>query len=268
MKIQIMSDLHLEFGDMKIENHGADVLILSGDILVKKDFEHKPIFGNFLDRCSKTFPNVVYVAGNHEFYGSHLSETLCFLREICGEHSEYPNIHFLDNSTVEINGVVFVGSTLWTDCNEENPITLNTILTRMNDFHIIRNDLREADLKTGYYPKLHPLDTAEFHKKTLSYFHEVLETNSGKKCVVVGHHAPSKVSTHPKYSRDIHINGAYSSDLSNFILDHPQIKLWTHGHTHDSFDYMIGPTRIVCNPRGYAGYDVNPQFDMGKIVEV
>ena len=69
------------------------------------------------------------------------------------------------------------------------------------------------------------------------------------------HHAPSKQSTKPQYERDVIVNGAYSSELTEFILDNPQIKLWTHGHTHDVFDYMIGSTRILCNPRGYDGYE-------------
>ena len=73
--------------------------------------------------------------------------------------------------------------------------------------------------------------------------------------VVVGHHTPSPFSIHPKYAHDTLMNGGYTSDLIEFILDRPQIKLWTHGHTHEQFDYMIGSTRVVCNPRGYAGYE-------------
>ena len=91
----------------------------------------------------------------------------------------------------------------------------------------------------------------------------VTEGKFGEKFVVAGHHSPSKLSTHPKYQDDQLMNGAYSSDLSEFILDHPQIKLWTHGHTHHEFDYMIGSTRIACNPRGYIGYE--PQADDFKL---
>ena len=76
-----------------------------------------------------------------------------------------------------------------------------------------------------------------------------------QKYVVVGHHAPCKASTHPKYIDDTMMNGAYSSDLSDFILDRPCIKLWVHGHMHDTFDYMVGSTRVVCNPRGYYGHE-------------
>jgi hypothetical protein len=86
--------------------------------------------------------------------------------------------------------------------------------------------------------------------------------------VVVGHHAPSKASTHPRYKNEYHMNGAYSTNLDDFILDRRQIKLWTHGHTHEPFDYMIGTTRVVCNPRGYDGYeDMADKFNL-KYVDV
>jgi hypothetical protein len=84
----------------------------------------------------------------------------------------------------------------------------------------------------------------------------------------VGHHAPSKLSTHPRYADDYVINGGYSSDLSEFILDHPKIKLWTHGHTHYAFDYVIGETRVVANPRGYIGYEAQADHFQPKLIEV
>jgi len=86
--------------------------------------------------------------------------------------------------------------------------------------------------------------------------------------VVCGHHAPSTLSTHPRYKDERIMNGAYSSDLSEFIMDRPQIKLWTHGHTHEPFDYMLGDTRIVCNPRGYIGYEMRAEEFKLKFVEV
>jgi hypothetical protein len=89
----------------------------------------------------------------------------------------------------------------------------------------------------------------------LKLIDEVTKYMATEKIVVVGHHAPSKLSTKPQYQDDVMVNGAYSSDLSEFILDRPMIKVWTHGHTHHTFDYMIGSTRIVCNPRGYHGYE-------------
>jgi hypothetical protein len=97
------------------------------------------------------------------------------------------------------------------------------------------------------------------HYRSRDYIKHTLEENraTGKNLpvVVMTHHAPSKASTKPRYLNDTIMNGAYSSDLSEMILDNPEIKVWTHGHTHDQFDYMIGSTRIVCNPRGYKGYE-------------
>lgn len=89
-----------------------------------------------------------------------------------------------------------------------------------------------------------------------------------EKFVVVGHHAPTKLSIKPRYASDHLMNGAYSSDLSEFILDHPQIRLWTHGHTHDDFDYMVGTTRVVCNPRGYINYEERADAWQPKLVEI
>jgi len=120
----------------------------------------------------------------------------------------------------------------------------------MNDFRIIRNSGSIEDRE-----KLTPMFVYNEHVNTMHYIKSVIDAKSESKFVVVGHHAPSKQSVKPRYHGDHLTNGAYSSDLSEFILDHPQIKLWTHGHTHDVFDYMVGETRILCNPRGYILYE-------------
>jgi hypothetical protein len=86
--------------------------------------------------------------------------------------------------------------------------------------------------------------------------------------IVVGHHSPSRQSTHPRYQTEFLMNGCYSSDLEAFILDHPEIRLWTHGHTHEDFDYMIGTTRVVCNPRGYVGYEARADVWKPKLIEL
>jgi predicted phosphodiesterase len=253
MKIKLVSDLHLEFSDINIKNHeGYDVLILSGDILVAEKLplensEHGQRFRDFLERVSAEFPHVVYVAGNHEFYGGgKFFQTVEYLRTYCA--TKFNNVHYLERDTKVIDDVVFVGGTLWTDMNKRDPITLHAVRGLMNDYRAIRNDRAE-------YRALNPTDTVNRHRLTLEYFHHVLSENKDKRCVVVGHHSPSFLSCHPQHSDDYIMNGAYHSDLSEFILDHPQIKLWTCGHTHRPFDYMIGETRIVCNPRGYDGYE-------------
>jgi predicted phosphodiesterase len=284
MKIKLVSDLHLEFSDINIKNDQAcDVLILSGDIMVAQDLhdhhaaDFNPYssgaladlgrkmqrvvrFRDFLKRCSFQFPHVVYVAGNHEFYHGKFYAGIDYLREEC---AKYPNIYFLECDTKVIDDVTFIGGTLWTDMNKGDPLTMHSIEGMMNDFRIIRNDRRE-------YARMSARDVVDRHARTLSYFRSVLAEQHDRKFVVVGHHSPSFQSVHEIYKNQYLMNGGYHSDLSEFILDHPQIKLWTHGHTHHPFDYVIGETRIVCNPRGYEneGYNEDTGWNPDLVIEL
>jgi len=113
-----------------------------------------------------------------------------------------------------------------------------------------------------------PEDAVVDHKEMLDYIRIMIEGKFDQKFVVVGHHAPSKSSTHPRYADEVIMNGGYSTALDEFIMDHPQIKLWTHGHTHEDFDYMVGSTRIVCNPRGYDAYEDRADRFQLKFVEI
>ena len=274
MKIALASDLHLEFEDIDLKNtEGAEVLILSGDIMVAEYLHNHPTvtspyesytelgsrqkaaqrFRDFLKRCSVEFPHVVYVAGNHEFYHGRWKESITHLREECAKFS---NVYFLERDVKVINEVSFIGATLWTDMNKGDPLTLHAINDMMNDFRIIRND------ELGY-TRLRPAHAMHRHHETLAYLKAVLPDMKDKKVVFVGHHGPSAMSTHPKYAGDYLMNGGYRSELSEMILDNPHIVLWTHGHMHDPFDYMIGTTRVVCNPRGYSGHD--PQADVFEL---
>jgi len=213
-----------------------------------------------LKRCSFQFPHVIYIMGNHEFYNGKFYAGIDYMREEC---SKYPNIYMLEQDTKVIDDVVFVGGTLWTNMNKRDPLTMHAIEGMMNDFRIIRNDYRS-------YAPMSALDVAHRHDKTLQYFRHVLSENKDKKCVVVGHHSPSFQSCHPMYGDDQLMNGGYHSDLSEFILDHPQVVLWTHGHTHHPFDYKIGETRIVCNPRGYEndGYNEDTGWNPNILLEI
>ena len=279
MKIAVCSDLHLEFEDINLKNEeGAEVLILSGDIMIAEDLHNHPEmnygmyssvnladlgrrqqvalrFRDFLKRVSFQFPHVVYVAGNHEFYHGRWKASLDHLHEEC---AKFPNVYFLENDIKVINEVSFIGATLWTDCNKGDPLTLHALADMMSDYRVIRNDEQN-------FSKLRPANTMHRHQQTLSYLKQVLVDMKDKSVVFVGHHAPSSMSTHDRYKHSVHyvMNGGYHSELSEFILDHPQIKLWTHGHMHDPFDYVIGETRVVCNPRGYKGHD--PQADVFEL---
>jgi Icc-related predicted phosphoesterase len=244
---------------------------------------------DFFKRCCFQFPLVIYTVGNHEHYHGDFKYTVSHLKEMLGYLT---NLIILDTEAYTHGDVTFIGGTLWTDMNKEDSLTLFHVKRAMSDYHVIQNSNHMVQRKVplyemnslytpdgkngskyafddkGYHIKIgekikeepssfDPLDTVEYHKKMLDYIKIVTKIlpESTQKYIVVGHHAPSKASTHPRYKEDVTMNGAYSSDLSDFILDRPQIKLWVHGHTHDPFDYMIGSTRIVCNPRGYYGHE-------------
>ncbi len=187
MKIQVVSDLHLEFSEVTIPNAGADVLILSGDILVADDlYRHAAAdfnpysqgafadlsrrmqvakrYRDFLKQVSDTFPHVVYVAGNHEFYHFRWFQALEVLKEEC---DRFPNVYFLERDCKKIDDVTFVGGTLWTDMNRNDPLTLHAVRDMMNDYRVIRND------KAGF-TSLKPADTATRHALTYRYIKSVV----------------------------------------------------------------------------------------------
>ena len=294
MKIAVCSDLHLEFGDLDLTNDdGADVLVLGGDIFVADDLTANgtvvPVtasvqaraerYNNFVVRCSERFPQVILIMGNHEHYHGDYARTANIIR---GTFGDLHNVHFLDKEWRVIDGVLFYGGTLWTDMNKEDPNTLYTIRGMMNDYRGVKNTAKTVQYRVPDLTKdeadafsfkerpaqFVPEDSVEDHKAFLKGLDAVLALHPNMPTVVCGHHAPSKASTHPRYKHEVVMNGAYSTDLDDFILDRRQIRLWTHGHTHEDFDYMIGTTRIVCNPRGYDGYEERADRFELKYVEV
>jgi Icc-related predicted phosphoesterase len=295
MRVALASDIHLEFGDINLQNtENADVLILSGDICVAADIG-KPDPNNFMEgaksnriadffkRCSFQFPHVVYVMGNHEHYHGDFAKSANKIRSML-ESNMLSNVYFLDKETKTIGDVTFVGGTLWTDMNKEDPTTLAHITGMMNDFRIVGNSNRKVSVRTfgnGAYggagqqvkfierdAAFSPSDAVEDFRKMVEYIRIMVEGKFDQKFVVVGHHSPSKSSTHPRYNDEFIMNGGYSSDLNEFIMERPQIKLWTHGHTHEDFDYMVGSTRVVCNPRGYINYENRADNFQLKFMEV
>ena len=294
MKVAVASDLHLEFGNLDIANNdGAEVLILSGDILVAKDIaQHDPYgimgpeyrsnrYHDFMQRCSELFPHVIYVLGNHEHYNGDFAKTEAHLKDVLGY---LKNVYVLEKEIKVIDDITFIGGTLWTDMNNGDSLTLYHMKTMMNDFRIIENsnrmvsfkayekingvDNREKPIFKERVSKFSPEDAFEEHAHMKGYIRQIIEGKFDQKFVVVGHHSPSKQSTHEMYINDTVMNGGYSSDMNEFIADHPQIKLWTHGHTHHEFDYVIGETRVVCNPRGYINYEEQASLWKLKTVEV
>lgn len=269
MRIAYCSDLHLEFADIVLKNEqNADVLVLAGDILIAQDMydhahmEYGPYtagavanlgrrqasamkFRDFIQRCAAEFPQVIAIAGNHEFYNGRWVLNIQTLRT---EWSKFPNVHFLERDMVDINGIRFVGGTLWTNMNGGDPLTMHAVNDMMNDYKVIRHD------ELGY-TRLRPAHTVSRHCETIDYFKIAVDLAKDRTVVVVSHHAPTFNSVHPRFRHETLMNGAYASNLSEFILDRPQIKMWFHGHMHNGVDYMVGDTRVLANPRGYYPFE-------------
>ena len=265
MKVKLVSDLHLEFCEdgNGVPNLGeGEVLILGGDILcarhLKTNGKLKQVYTDFIHRCSDNFRAVFYICGNHEYYGYNYESTKEILKEFLS-----PKVCFIDNTPMFYDDWAFFGTTLWTNFNKGNPLDMLNASRCMNDYHTIRIGPN--------YRKLRPEDTYQFHLKSMKTLTEFVESVPNEKIWVFSHHGPSYQSVHKKYIRES-TNSAYVSDLDDFILSHSQIKVWSHGHTHCSFDYKIGDCRIVCNPRGYYnGYNssgLNPNFNTNFEVEL
>lgn len=258
MKIKILSDLHLESDSTnylppKTDDDATITLILAGDIC---EINKTKKLISFLEKMCEQYLNVIYILGNHEFYGGHIVHSI---EKIKHETKHLTNLFILENESILLNGVKFIGATLWTDMNGANPIDKWHIQQRMNDYRYIR-------IKD--YQKIKPDDTILKHRESVKFITREL-SNVDDPAVVVTHHAPSLLSIHEQYRGNV-LNAGYVSDLSELILDYKP-TFWIHGHMHNSFDYMIGDSRILCNPKGYTftpGYVENPSFDDKNIFAI
>lgn len=261
MKIHLVSDLHLEFNDLTLP--GGEVLLLAGDVceaieLGKKNYDPNrklpktakmrvDRFLRFFNEEVTKYQKVFYIAGNHEYWRSKLHKVHDIMRKAVPS-----NTTVLDKDCFEYNGVLFVGATLWTNFNKRDPMTVQRSAQVMNDYQYI------TVKKNGIYRKLIESDVYEDHIHAMARIEQFLKTNNETDqlpVVLMTHHAPSTQSIPIWYRNKYEMNGNYASDLSNMILDNPLIKVWVHGHTHESFQYQIGDTWVLCNPRGYYGHE-------------
>jgi predicted phosphohydrolase len=251
---------------------GGDVLILAGDICEAKSLRNEFHQTKLLDRVPGAFPcydffqyvvpkykKVFYVMGNHEHYRGRFDKTLGELRSMMPD-----NVTILDKECFEYEGVLFLGATLWTDMNKGDPMTVHVVKNMMNEYKCVQNFYPAKNL----YYKLTPEATVEDFRKTIQYFKFMLSEKKDMPVVVITHMAPSFASVNEKYLREGCSNGGYASELSELILDNPQIKVWVHGHMHDPVDYMIGDTRVLANPRGYLPWEADNGFEPGLYFEV
>ena len=253
MKLNLLSDLHLTFGPPGAPDNDADIVILAGDVA------RPPEAIAWARGLAKP---VLYVPGNHEFYGGSVEGTLRALREL----SAGTNVRVLDDDEIVIDGVRFIGSTLWTDfklfgTGSERDVAMQEGRRFMRDFTRIK---RDDDTETPFSPE----DSAARFRIHAGYLSERLNVPAQEPTVVVTHHAPSPRSIHPRFAQS-RLNACFVSNLEH-LLEGSRLKLWVHGHTHDSFDYEVNGTRVLCNPRGYAkdGRNENARFDVNLCVDV
>lgn len=246
LKLRVLSDLHYEFHmdngaifTRKATRGDFDVLVLAGDI------GSCPNLYRSVSRLAKAVEPkpVVYVLGNHELYGGTFDEAMEEVRQLRGDRR---NLHFLENSEVTIQGQRFIGCTLW----YEHPIPLKED-REMGDFAYIE----------GTLSWLH-----ERAKASAKYLRDNVQPGD----VVVTHMVPHRKSIATQFA-DSPLNHYFVHNVED-IVEHAEAKLWIHGHTHNSFDYVVGKTRVVCNPFGYVRSrlprEPNPDFDQKKTVEV
>jgi predicted phosphodiesterase len=253
MKLNILSDLHLSQGELALPRNDADVVVLAGDVA------RPPEAIAWAARLGKP---VLYVPGNHEFYGGSLRSSVAQLKQLC----EGTSIHVLDDETQLIGNVRFLGSTLWTDFmlfgeGQARQAAMDAAVRFTRDFSRIRVDDDSQALFT-------PLDSVSLFQRHAAWLaNELAQPHEGP-TVVITHHAPSRASIHPRFEGSP-VNACFVSD-ADYLLDGGRAQLWIHGHTHDSFDYVVKGTRVVCNPRGYArgGVNENAAFDPDFMVRV
>ena len=260
MKVRILSDLHLDINN-KIPFQLADkdtFTIVCGDIS-----------GSISKTCKwidNNIHNGLFVAGNHMFYDEHNLT----IEQILGKYStKYPlnkSVSFLNNNHKVINDIVFIGSTLWTDYKlfgAGSAELYKYYATRcMNDFKYGRIE------NEGNIARLTPEYCENAFQQSIEYIDDVCKIYTDKTIVVITHHAPSSQSIDKDYLLHSETAAAFASNLENFILDHPNIKLWCHGHIHLFKDYQIGACRIVCNPRGYEQMSETTGFKPDFVIEL
>ena len=252
MKLHVLSDLHMSVNPFDAPATDADVVVLAGDIARP---EAAVAWASALGKP------VVYVPGNHEFYGGTIPGTIRRLRA----HAAGCRVHVLANDVLVLDGVRFLGTTLWTDfmlygTGPARDLAVRGALQFVRDFSRIELD----DAGTPFTPD----GAAALFRDNARWLGEALDQPFAGATVVVSHHSPSPRSIHPRFAESI-VNPCFVSNAEH-LLDGSRVALWIHGHAHDSFDYAVHGTRVVCNPRGYTNQHSveNRCFDPALVLDV
>jgi predicted phosphodiesterase len=276
LKLLLLSDLHLEFSDLALpQTLDVDVAVLAGDIICPGSSLVGWVQASAALQRARA---VVAVSGNHEYYDRVL-QTEAAAMQSAAQHMQAPAVHWLDCARVVIDGVRFLGCTLWTDFalhidTPEGPVSepergMAAAHRVMADYRTIGWLDEEPGSATQLPRRLVPHDTLRMHREQRAWLERSLAEPFDGETVVVTHHGPQRGSLAPRFAGDW-VSTGYLSELPSHFFEVP--SLWVHGHTHTSRDYRVGPCRVLCNPRGYqvrgAALPENTAFDPALVVTV
>lgn len=255
MKIQIASDLHLEFSENRrwLEEYKlipkGEVLILAGDIVVLK---YKDKAEKFYEYVRANFKQIISLFGNHEFYHGEIDFAYpVYFKKLNENHL------LINNKSFVYKKVKFICSTLWSAIPDKDRMEIEN---RMNDYHLIYQNKHDKIPITVAH-------TNSFHKKSLRFIEEELQKKFGGKTVVVTHHLPSPTSNVKKFLHSP-LNAAYVNDLDLLIKKNQHISAWIHGHSHEFNEVKIGKVLLARNPLGYVGDGEQRDFRRDYVIEV
>jgi len=268
MRCHYLSDLHLERQDFPWRLPGGDVLIIAGDLCHARaldpaqsdrySIEQRGRVLRFVDAALKSHARVLMVAGNHEHYEGAFEDTAGLLRR------HLPGMMVLDDEAVEIGGVRFFGTTLWTDFEGGSAAVMDGMRRRMGEYFLVRVRARAVEGERG--ARFRPEDALGAHRAALAAMQRALAEACGRPTVVISHHAPSLQGLNPRY-RGNGLDGAYGSDLDALIAGAERVPHWVHGHTHIRRRYRVGATMVHANCRGFEGKDAGG-FAPGAVFEM
>ena len=257
MEIRFITDIHWESGPFLLERTEADkdrVLVITGDLATND------LIIDALLSVAPGFRAVIYIPGNHEYEGANISNARTFMELQINKYSELRNVYVLNNDYVIIEGVRFIGSTYWTDFNNSDWFAIHASKDKVSDFEFINID--RVDPR-----KFHPTDAVRLHNDSKMFVEQMCHIPFEGATVVCTHFAPSFKSMDPIWETRLGAIKHYFASNDDNIVGYSDAKYWLHGHIHSSKDYMLGDTRVICNPRGNAVWE-NKDFDPNLILEV
>lgn len=256
MRCSYISDLHLESQDFAYRFSGGDVLVVAGDLCHARclaprardryGIEQRDRVQRFADKARAVFPHVLLVPGNHEPYDGNIEETPALLAD------RLPGFTVLDDRAVEIGGIWFFGTTLWTDFDGGSIDTMNRVRRRMGEFFFVKST--KPTQREPKPPRFQPEDAYALHLRARIALDAHLTATRGRTTVVVTHHAPSWKGLNPRHAGN-GLDAAYASRLDDYVARLAGVPYWIHGHTHVRHRYVIGNTSVLANCRGFEGKD-------------